>query len=137
MAQQLRKVLLGLILAGVATQSLANQGNGADSGDGFTGDFPVVSGKGVLIVSGNGYQHSEIYEDGEVPTLTALDDAGDLLPDGIYRFQLTTRPEGANRGSRQRDVLSKETPESNGNGLNSASRLSGTFEVMGGQLIYR
>ena len=137
MRGQFRKIVAGLLLLGFAAQSPANQGNDATSGAEFTGDFPVVSGKGALTVSGKGYHHREIYEDGEVPTLSACDNTGDCLPDGIYRFQFTSAPEGDNRGYRQRDVLRKETSESDGNGFNGASRLSGTFEVQGGHLIYR
>jgi hypothetical protein len=129
--------MLGLFLLGMAAQSPAYQGNNASSGADFTGDFPVVSGKGALTVSGNDYRHRKLYEDGEVPTLSAYDEAGDLLPDGIYRFQFTSTPEGSSRSARQRDVLQGGASSSAVIGSTRATHLSGTFEVLGGQLIYR
>jgi hypothetical protein len=120
----------------VLVQSPANADN-ATSENQFMGDFPVVSGKGALMVSGKGYHQRELYEDGEVPTLTAYDGDGQLLPDGIYRFQFISTPEGSGRSARQRDVLRGESAQALGNGSGIASQMSGTFEIVGGQIIFR
>ena len=133
MTHQLRNIFLGLVVTGAASLSLVA---GADD-EVFTGNFPVVSGKGALIVSGKGYQHRELYDDGEVPTLSAYDSAGQPLPDGVYQFQFNSSPPGGPSSARQRDGFrgNDATPAEGGGA--KAVQLTGTFEVLGGSLIYQ
>ena len=135
MTRKLGSLLLGFVLVGLAAQTPASPGNNADSEAEFSGVFPAVSGKGALTVSGKGYHHREVYEDGEVPTLSAFDDEVPL-PDGIYRFQFTSTPEGAGRSATQRDMLRAKSSISGGNGSAMPSHLTGSFEVMNGNLIF-
>ena len=136
MTRKLGSLLLGFFLVGLAAQTPASPGNNADSGAEFSGVFPAVSGKGALTVSGKGYHHREVYEEGDVPTLSAFDDADEPLPDGIYRFQFTSTPQGAGRSTTQRDMLRDKSSSSGGDGSAMPSHLTGSFEVMSGNLIF-
>lgn len=133
MAHQFRDIFLGLVLSGAVIQSPVT----VAADEGFAGSFPVVSGKGVLTVSGEGYLHRELYDDGEVPSLSARDSSGQLLPDGMYRFQFISSSQGGRSSARQRDVLRGDTPAPANGGSVPATQLSGTFEVQGGQLLYQ
>ena len=133
MSHQFKSIILGLALSVSATQSLVAE----PVGEGFSGNFPVVSGKGALTVSGKGYHHRELYDDGEVPTLTARDSSGQLLPDGIYRFQFTSSPKGGPSSARQRDLLTGNASISTGEAPPAPTQLSGVFEVQGGRLTYK
>ena len=133
MSHQFKSIILGLALSVSATQSLVAE----PVGEGFSGNFPVVSGKGALTVSGKGYHHRELYDDGEVPTLTARDSSGQLLPDGRYRFQFTSSPKGGPSSARQRDVFKGKASIPTGEASPAPTQLSGVFEVEGGRLTYK
>jgi hypothetical protein len=133
MMRRFRIVLLGLFMSGVGSQSLIAHGADASLADGF----PVVSGKAALTVSGDGYLHREIYGDGEVPTISVRDNSGQLLPDGVYRFQFTSSPAAGSGSARQRAVMTGEDLSPGVGGAGRGSNLSGTFEIQGGQVVYQ
>ena len=130
MKRQLR-IVLGLLCLGAAAQSVYVQGAPAN------GELPVVNGKGSLTIAGEGYWHRDTYQNGDHPSLSAYDNAGQLLPDGSYQYEFRSFPEGAGSSPRQREVLRAEgRGVRQGKGKSQvANRLSGSFEVQGGQLI--
>ena len=135
MKHQLRLVL-GLLLLGTVAQSAYAQGAGRDQS---TGELPLVAGKGSLTVAGDGYWHRDMYQDGEHPSLSAYDNTGQLLPDGVYRYEFRSFPEGAGSSPMQQELLRAE-----GRGISEGRGKSrppntqyGSFEVQGGQLILR
>lgn len=101
------------------------------------GELPVVSGKAVLVVVGDGYGHREILEDGEQPSLSAL---GSSLPDGVYRYEFRSlSSDGGNSSPRQQTYQQPQGRSvdygqrmSKGEGANT---VSGRFEIKGGALI--
>jgi hypothetical protein len=103
-------------------------------------EFPVVQGKGVLTVVGEGYGHRDILEDGEQPSLSAYGSSGDPLPDGFYRYEFRSFPEGTDSSPRQQSYQQPEGKavgygkrKSKGEGV---STVSGRFEIQGGELIF-
>ena len=133
MKHQLRLVL-GLLLLGTVAQSAYAQGAGRDQS---TGELPVVAGKGSLTVAGEGYWHRDIYQDGEQPSLSAYDNTGQLLPDGEYRYEFRSFPDGAGSSPQQQDLMRNQgIGISQGKGkAQPPSTRAGSFEVHGGQLI--
>jgi hypothetical protein len=121
------KVILGLFLLGSMIQPVS-----AQAGAGF----PVVDGKTVLTVSGEGYRHRQIYENGEQPTLSGYDSSGQLQ-DGEYRYQLRSIPADSVATNTQQQLLSGKATTSKTGKTSSSSIQSGKFDVQGGAVIYR
>ena len=133
------RVFFGLMVCGSFTQFVSAEGPGIISGVQSAGQFPVVNGKGSLTIAGRGYWHRDIYLDGEHPSLSVYDNSGQLLPDGVYRYEFRSFPEGADSSPRQQELLRTEgRGASQGKGKSQvANKLSGSFEVQGGQLVLR
>jgi hypothetical protein len=121
------KVILGLFLLGSVIQPVSAQAGP---------DFPVVDGKAVLTVSGEGYRHRQIYENGEQPTLSGYDSSGQLQ-DGEYRYQLRSIPPDSVATNTQQQLLSGKATTSKTGKTSSSSIQSGKFDVQGGAVIYR
>ena len=130
MKNQLRSVL-GLLFLGAVAESMYVQGAPAN------GEPPVMAGKGSLTIAGEGYWHRNVFQDGEHPSLSAYDNAGELLPDGSYQYEFRSFPEGASSSPRQRDLMRNQGKAmSQGRGKSPVTNtVSGSFEVQGGQLI--
>jgi hypothetical protein len=122
------KIILGLVLLGSVIQSVS-----AQAGAGF----PVVDGKAVLTVSGEGYRHRQIYENGEQPALSGYDSSGQQLLDGEYRYQLRSIPADSVATNTQQQLLSGKATTSKTGKTSSSSIQSGKFDVQGGAVIYR
>ena len=128
--KQCLALVMGVFLTiATATLSVA-QGSGEPSG--FDGQFPAVSGKGVLTITGGDYWYRQMYEDGEVPYLSAYE-----LPDGIYRYQFRSIPANGKSSLRQKSVLMGEEQGSPRGRSGAATVISGTLEIIGGQASYR
>lgn len=129
-------MLLGTLVPAVSAQD-------ADENPEINVDFPVVSGKGALTITGGGYWVRELYENGDVPYLSPNDSSGAPLPDGLYRYHFNSTPVGGASSSRQQAVLKGEDPgPGRGRGADpvtsqAATSLSGAFEVVGGAIVYR
>ena len=102
-------------------------------------DFNTVQGKGVLTIAGEGYWHRQTYEEGELPVLSSYDSSGQVLPDGIYRYEFWIFTSGEGSSPRQRDLA-----QSKGAGVSASSskkkrleKQSGGFEIKGGEWIFR
>jgi hypothetical protein len=122
------KIILGLVLLGSVIQPVS-----AQAGAGF----PVVDGKAVLTVSGEGYRHRQIYENGEQPALSGYDSSGQQLLDGEYRYQLRSIPADSVATNTQQQLLSGKATTSKTGKTSSSSIQSGKFDVQGGAVIYR
>ena len=103
-------------------------------------ELPVVRGKGVLKVVGEGYGHRKVLEDGEQPSLSAYDASGAPLPDGEYRYEFKSFPSGSNASPRQRSF---KEPEGEAVGYSrrkikgeGVTTVSGRFQIQSGQLIF-
>jgi hypothetical protein len=110
------KVILGLFLLGSMIQPVSAQAGP---------DFPVVDGKAVLTVSGEGYRHRQIYENGEQPTLSGYDSSGQQLLDGEYRYQLRSIPADSVATNTQQQLLSGKATTSKTGKTSSSSIQSG------------
>lgn len=129
------RFFLGIVMIG----SLAQLTHAADAESGQSGELPVVVGTGSLTVAGQGYWYRKVYANGENPSLSAYDDNGALLPDGVYRYEFRSNPEGASASPRQQNLTRTEARGSSrdqgkGKGINI---VSGRFEIQGGEIIYR
>jgi hypothetical protein len=122
------KVILGLFLLGSMIQPVS-----AQAGAGF----PVVDGKAVLTVSGEGYRHRQIYENGEQPALSGYDSSGQQLLDGEYRYELRSIPADSVATNTQQQLLSGKVSSSKTGKSSSSTIQSGKFDVQGGSVIYR
>jgi hypothetical protein len=122
------KVILGLVLLGSVIQPVVVQ---------TAGDFPIADGKAVLTVSGEGYRHRQIYENGEQPALSGYDSSGQQLPDGEYRYQLRSIPADSVATNTQQQLLSGKATTSKTGKTSSSSIQSGKFDVEEGSVIYR
>ena len=99
-----------------------------------TGVLPVVVGVGSLTVSGGGYWHKTIYEEGEQPSLDAYDNAGQLLPDGSYRYEFRSSPQS----SESEALASGNSAFGLAKGKKHAGELvQGQFEISEGSIIFR
>ena len=119
--------------------SLMQVAHAAEEGSDQPGELPVVVGTGSLTVAGQGYWYRKVYEGGESPSLSAFDNNGAQLPDGVYRYEFRSIPEGAGASPRQQNLTRAEgrglsRGEGKGKGVNT---VSGRFEVQGGEIIYR
>ena len=131
------RYFLGIVLCG----SLAQFAQAAGAGAGQSGELPVVVGTGSLTVAGQGYWHREVYEGGESPSLSAYDNNGAVLPDGVYRYEFRSVPDSAGASHRQKSLTKAEgnsegasLRRGNAKGVNT---VSGLFEIQDGQIIYR
>jgi len=100
------------------------------------GGFPIVDGKAVLTVSGEGHRHRQIYESGEQPALSGYDSSGQQLPDGEYRYQLRSIPANSVATNTQQDLLSGNSTSGNTGKTSPSSVQSGDFEIQNGLVIY-
>jgi hypothetical protein len=91
----------------------------------------------VLTVSGEGYRHRQIYENGEQPALSGYDSSGQQLLDGEYRYQLRSIPADSVATNTQQQLLSGKATTSNKGKTSSSSIQSGKFDVEEGSVIYR
>ena len=121
------KVILGLVLLGSVIQPLSVQ---AEAG------LSVVDGKAVLTVTGEGYRHRQVYENGEQPALSGYDSSGQPLPDGEYRYQLRSIPADSVTNNTQQQLLSGEATSLKTGKTSSSTVQSGKFDVQGGSVIY-
>ena len=122
------RVWLSLIVFCFSTQSVNAQ------------DLPVVRGKGVLKVVGEGYGRRDVLEDGEQPSLSAYDASGAPLPDGDYRYEFKSFSGGSNSSPKQQSypqpkgkVVGYNKRKIKGEGVTT---VSGSFQIQGGQLIF-
>lgn len=128
------RFVLGIMLCGSLIQ-LA-QATGPERGQ--PGELPVVVGTGSLTVAGQGYWYRKVYDGGESPSLSAYDNNGALLPDGVYRYEFRSFPDEASESPRQQNLVrveGKGITRSQGK-AKGANVVSGRFEVLGGELIY-
>jgi hypothetical protein len=111
----------------------------ADSvGRSSAGEFPIVQGKGVLTIAGEDYWHRQTYVEGELPALSAYDSSGQVLPDGVYRYELWVFPSGEGSSPRQRDLAKgKGSVASGSSKAKPSEKVSGRFEIQGGELVFR
>lgn len=122
------RIISGLLLFGSMLQLTPAQA--AES-------LPIVDGKAVLTISGEGYRYRQIYESGEQPALSAFNSSGDVLPDGEYRYQLRSIPMNSVVTNTQQDLLrGKSTRHATGK-TSSASVKSGNFEIENGLIIHQ
>lgn len=103
-------------------------------------ELPVVKGKGIFKIVGEGYGRRVVLEDGEQPSLSAYDASGAPLPDGDYRYEFKSFPGESNSSPRQQ---SYPKPEGKAVGYNKrkikgegVTTVSGRFQIQGGQLIF-
>ena len=129
MMKQCLTLVLGVFLTTATTLTVAEVPSELTE---FDGQFPMVSGKGVLTITGGDYWHRQMYEDGEVPYLSAYE-----LPDGIYRYQFRSIPANGKSSSRQKSVLMGNDQVSPGKRSRAATVVSGTIEISDGQATYR
>jgi hypothetical protein len=130
----LRKTF-GVLLFGLLAQFAWAAGNG----QGQSGHLPVVVGKGSLTVAGQGYWYRETYESGASPSISAYDNAGNVLPDGMYRYEFRSFPTSADASPRQQNLDRTEGKGiSHGRGkAKGVNTVSGRFEVKGGEVLFR
>jgi hypothetical protein len=127
-------VLFGAILANSLLVQAQGNGNGPPNGQ-----LPAVVGKGTLTIAGQGYWDRQSLEDGDLPSLSPFNSAtGQVLPDGVYRYEFRTFPENAS-SPRQQDLM-----RGKGKGLTadtfkgkSGEKLSGRFEISGGEIVFK
>ena len=87
------KLLGAVVFCGLLAQSvLSDPQMNSKSRQLSTGILPAVEGVGSLTISGGEYWHKETYEDGEQASVGAYDDAGNILPDGFYRYEFRSSP---------------------------------------------
>lgn len=91
-----------------------------------TGVLPAVEGVGSLTISGGGYWHKKTYDGGEQPSVGAYDNAGNILPDGFYRYEFRSSPQ-----------LSESKPGLGTGRAQSGELVRGQFEISGGAIIFR
>ena len=120
------------------TGSLWAQAQGNSGSRGPDGGLPAAVGKGSLTIAGEGYWHRQTLEDGEYPTLSGYDSSGQALPDGVYRYEFRSFPD-TSASPRQQDLM-----RGKGRGLTadtfkgrSGEKLSGRFEIRGGEIIFQ
>ena len=121
------KLLSAVAFCGLLAQPvLSDPQRNVHSRQPSTGVLPAVDGAGSLTISGGGYWHKETYDDGEQPSVGAYDNAGNILPDGFYRYEFRSSPQ-----------LSESKPGL-GKGRTQAGELvRGQFEISGGAIIFR
>ena len=56
-------------------------------------DLPRTTGPASLTVSGDNYWNRRFLETGEYPEISALDEEGNVLPDGRYSYELRSIPD--------------------------------------------
>jgi hypothetical protein len=95
-----------------------------------TGVLPIVEGVGSLTVSGGGYWHKDIYEDGEQPHLSAYDTSGRVLSDGFYRYEFRSSPQEAAETGESAFSLSNSKQQ-------QGETVRGQFEIVGGQMVFK
>ena len=128
------KLLSAVAFCGLLAQPvLSDPQRNVHSRQPSTGVLPAVDGVGSLTISGGGYWHKETYEDGEQPSVDAYDEVGNILPDGLYRYEFRSSPQ-----------LSESEASAQGNsafglakGRAQAGELvRGQFEISGGAIIF-
>lgn len=99
------------------------------------GSLPIVVGKGYLTVaSNNGYWSRVNYEQGDQPSLSAFDDGGIPLPDGVYRYEYRSASHESNEtGVAERISMFDQLVSARRPG--TAKKVSGTFRVTNGMIV--
>jgi hypothetical protein len=127
------RVFCGAALCGLLSQVvLANPHTEMPARQPSTGTLPVVHGVGSLTISGDAYWHEDTYADGEQPSLSPYDEAGQLLPDGRYRFEFRSTPQASELKSGSAGVPGLDLSS----GEQHGQTVRGQFEMRGGQMIF-
>ena len=100
------------------------------------GIFPLVVGRGYLIVAGsNGYWSRVNYQQGDQPSLSAFGDGGTPLPDGVYRYEYRSASiESTETGVAAETSMNDRLASARRPG--TAQKVGGTFRVSGGMIIF-
>lgn len=125
------RYVLGIMLCG----SLVQFAHAADAG----AELPVTVGTGSLTVAGQGYWFRKDYQSGESPSISAYDNNGAVLPDGVYRYEFRSLPQGAGAGNSQDNLTTLEGERIGRRRVTAeaVNTVSGRFEIQGGEIIHR
>ena len=130
-----KTAIAGILLTASVAQFAYSQEGGKVSAD----DLPVATGQATLTIAGNGYWHREVLSSGDQPVITAVGSEGQILEDGIYRYEYRMVSGTVSSSPRQQDMLRGHGKVSSPGSRKSRGRntYAGTFEVQAGQVVFR